>query len=101
MKLEEIEKITSEATPGPWVDEACPSKKRIEIISDAAERIVLFSPTSKDARFACMARTELPKLIAFVKAWDRLEYENDNAETSVPIIAASKALDDARKELEN
>ncbi len=72
MKLEEIEKICNEATPGPWevAGESGASQgvdQRINF-SIQCKYVDAWKAMDTDPRFVRMARTELPKLLAVAKA---------------------------------
>lgn len=70
MKLDEIEKLCNEATPGPWLGDYIPLQ---------AIRILDYSDNmSKNIEFIAAARMLMPKLLKVAKAANLfIEIEND------------------------
>ncbi len=87
MKLEEIEKLCDEATPGPWynVGESVSLDPEIgagyhhqnhKVISTSFDDEYITNPNAyNDAKFLAMARTELPKLLAVANAGKNLDID--------------------------
>lgn len=82
MKLEEIEKLCSEATPGPW---------------DLNHQAWFDEAPSIDHKFVEMARTELPKLLAIAKAAKQV---CEGMKDENYFILGSELLEKALEELE-
>lgn len=72
MKLEEIEKLCNEATPGPWMA-FIPNDERLvqKAIVSGPKQYINNSFSSEDAEFIAASRTLMPKLLDVAKAAKR------------------------------
>lgn len=93
MKLEEIQKLIAEATPGPW---PCWSDPDIasQVTVDGLLRPVVIAD---DARFIAASRTLLPKLLRVAEAAKAFMAEGKSYDETE---ACHVAMEDALKDLE-
>lgn len=98
-RITRLKELEAKATPGPWVSRVgqagiC-NKYLDESIIDGAERDVM---KPENVRLIVELRNALPKLLAFVTAWDDCQTVTANrAEKMRVLLSARKALDEETK----
>lgn len=104
MKLEDIEKLCSEATPGPWLCDSCGDvfskdqtrwceKHQCEMAVEIGTTR-FYSEENADAKFIAASRTLMPKLLAVVK--ESKEYRKLTTELTLANLE-KKPLDEVCK----
>lgn len=96
MTLHELEQACAQATKGPW--DMLNGWQLCHHDSDTV-RLIDIENWNADTHFICLSRDAVPKLLAFVKAWDGVEAAKYEYTTDAEMGHLLAKLEAARKEL--